>query len=240
VSGPGALLLVAGMAGAALVVGRLFVAAFGGPHYRRFAAAAFAASLLAGTAVLTLLSVVLSALGFPTRELPPLVAALQLVPLALLARRGRLDVLRPTGSAWDWATLLVPAALSAWLGLLPVVRAGGFAFGNDSYTYCAFSEWLQGHAFAEAARWEPQSPVTGIPALWQSQGYDLGIAHLLALVQAVVRPASALLVYPQTSAFALVLLVAACWLAARQLLRLASAWAGAAALLCAVVPHPLY
>ena len=51
------------------------------------------------------------------------------------------------------------------LGLLPVIRADGFSFGNDTYTYGAFSEWLQQPAFSETARWEAQSPVTGIPCL---------------------------------------------------------------------------
>ena len=119
-------------------------------------------------------------------------------------------------------------------------RAGGFFFGNDTYTYGAFSEWLQLHGYSEAARWEVQSPVPAIPFLYQSQGYDLGIAHALALVQAAVRPASVLAVYPSTSAFALVLLAAMIWLVARQLLRLGAAWAGATALVFAATPHALY
>ena len=142
------------------------------------------------------------------------------MPLALAARRRRLDVLRPRGDTAEWAALALPIAVTAVLGLLPVIHADGFSFGNDTYTYGAFSEWLQHRAFSEAARWEPQSPVTSIPFLYQSQHYDLGIAHWLALVQAAVRPASVLLVYPSTSAWALVLLVSTLWLATRQLLRL--------------------
>ena len=219
-SGTAALLLVDAIALSVLLAGRLFVGAFGGSLYRRFDPAGASASLAVGTAVLTLLSVGLSGLGFPTRDLPALVATMGLVPLALCVRRKRLDVLRPRGGAGEWATLAVPAAATGLLGLLPVVSAGGFSFGNDTYTYGAFSEWLQGHGYSEACRWEALSPVTGIPALYQSQGYDLGIAHWLALVQAAVRPASVLGVYPSTSAWGLVLLVAIVWLAARQLLRL--------------------
>ena len=239
-TGPGALLLLLAIALVALLVGRLFVGAFGGGLFRRFGPAGAAASLAVGTAFLTLLSVSLSGVGFPTRDLPLLIAALQLVPLALCARRRRLDVLRPRGDPVEWATLVVPILVTAVLGLLPVLSAGGFSFGNDTYTYGAFSEWLQNHGFSETARWEAQSPVTGIPWLWQSQHYDLGIAHALALVQAAVRSESVLLVYPSVSAFGLVLLAATLWLAVRQLLRLGVKWAGAVALVCAAVPHALY
>jgi len=190
--------------------------------------------------MLTLLSVGLSGAGFPTRDLPPLVAAL-LLPLAWLClRRRRADVLRPRGRPTEWAALVAPLVATGLLGLLPVLRADGFLFGNDTYTYCAFSEWLQGHGFSEPARSEAQSPVTGIPHIWQSQHYDLGIAHWLGLVQAAVRPASSLLVYPSVSAFGLVLLAAALWLAARQLLRLPTAWAFGLAVVFALVPHALY
>ena len=239
-SGSGALLLLFAIALTALLGGRLFVGAFGDSLYRRFDPAGASASLAAGTAVLTLLSVGLSGLGFPTRDLPALVTAMGLVPLALCVRRRRLDVLRPRGGAGEWATLVAPAAATGLLGLLPVVRSGGFLFGNDTYTYGAFSEWLQGHGYSEACRLDALSPVTGIPALYQSQGYDLGIAHLLALVQAAVRPASVLLVFPSVSAFGLVLLAAVTWLAARQLLRVSSFASGAVALVFAAVPHALY
>ena len=240
VTAAGTVLLLAAIALAALLSGRLFIGAFGGDLYRRFDPAGAAAALAAGTALLTLLSVALSGVGFPTRDLPLLIAALHLAPTAICARRRRLDVLRPRGAPLEWVTLAVPIALTATLALLPVTKDGGFSFGNDTYTYSAFSEWLQTHGYSETCRFEAQSPVTGIPALYQSQGYDLGIAHWLALVQAVVRPATVLVVYPSTSAFGLVLLTAALWLAARQLLRLGNAGAGVTALVFAAVPHALY
>ncbi|HSD28793.1 MAG TPA: hypothetical protein VLL75_15945 [Vicinamibacteria bacterium] len=239
-SGAGAFVLVVAIGLAAGLAGRLFVGALGGTLLRRFDAAGAAASLVVGTATLTLLSVSLSAVGFPTRDLPLLIAALHLLPLAVVWRRRRLGVLCPRGRLREWATLAFPAALTAFLGLLPVVRTGGYSFGNDTYTYAAFSEWLQLHGYSEACRFDPQSPVTAIPALWQAQGYDLGMAHWLALVQAAARPASALVVYPSTSAFGLALLASTLWLAARQLLRLGWPWAGAVALVFAAVPHALY
>ena len=82
----------------------------------------------------------------------PLVPALLLVPLALAWRRRRLDVLRPRGSAREWLALVLPTTVTALVAHLPVIRTGGFAIGNDTYTYSAFSEWLQRHGFSEAWR----------------------------------------------------------------------------------------
>ena len=239
-SGTGVTLLLAAIGVAALLSGRLFVGAFGGALYRRLDPAGAVAGLAVGTVVLTQLSVTSSGVGFPTRDLPLLVAVLHLPVLAVCVRRRRLDVLLARGTLLAWSTLAVPVALTAALALLPVTRGGGYSFGNDTYTYSAFAEWLQTHGFSEECRWEAQSPVTGIPALWQSQGYDLGIAHWLALVQAAVRPATVLVVYPSTSAFGLCLLTATLWLAARQLLRLGTLAAGATALAFAAIPHALY
>ena len=236
----GSLLLLAAIGLVALVAGRLYVGAFGADLFRRFDAAGAAAALAVGAAVLTLLSVWLSAAGLSAPAMLPLVAALQLVPLALAWRRRRLDALRPRGSASAWLSLLLPAATTALLALLPLLRADGYAVGNDTYTYSAFSEWLQGHGFSEPCRPDVQSPVTGIPALWQSQHYDLGIAHWLALVQAATRAPIVLLVYPATAAFGMVLLASLLWLVARQMLRLGRLAAGASALLFAAVPHALY
>jgi hypothetical protein len=236
----GALLLCATFALVALLAGRLFLAALGAELFRRCDAAGAAAGLATGVAVLTLATVWLSAAGFSAAAMLPLLAALQLVPLALAWRSRRLGALRPCGGARSWVSLAVPALTSALLALLPLLRAGGYALGNDTYTYVAFSEWLQGHGFSEACRWEAQSPVTGIPALWQRLHYDLGIAHWLALVQAASRAPSAFLAYPATAALGMGLLTSMVWLAARQLLRLGSLAAFATAVLFAAVPHALY
>jgi hypothetical protein len=190
--------------------------------------------------VLSLLSVGLSGAGFPTPDIVPLVPALLLVPLALAWKRRRLDVLRPRGRAREWLALALPATLAALVAHLPVIRTGGFAISNDTYTYSAFSEWLQRHGFSEAVALDPFSPVTGIPWLWQSQHYDLGIAHLLALVQAAAKAEVATLVYPSTAALGMVLVGACVYLVGRSVLRLGAAWAAGAALVFAVVPHPLY
>ena len=140
----------------------------------------------------------------------------------------------------DWLALGLPAALTALVAHLPVLRTDGFAIGNDTYTYSAFSEWLQRHGYSEACRLDPFSPVNDIPCLWQSQHYDLGIAHLLALVQAAAGATVATLAYPSTAALGMVLVTVAVFLVGRSLLRLGLAWAAGAATVFAVVPHPLY
>ena len=239
-SAAGSLLLSVALVLVSLLAGRLFVAGFGADLLRRFGPTGAAGSLVLGAAVLSLLSIGLSGMGFPTPDIVPLVPALLLVPLALAWRRQRLDSLRPRGRAREWLALALPAALTALVAQLPVLRTGGFAIGNDTYTYSAFSEWLQRHGFSEACGLDPFSPVTGIPWLWQSQHYDLGIAHLLALVQAAARANVVTLVYPSTAALGMVLVAAAIFSVGRTLLRLGSAAAASAALVFAVVPHPLY
>jgi hypothetical protein len=236
----GSLLLVAALALASLLAGRLVVGGLGADLLRRFDPLGAAGSLVLGAAVLTLLSIGLSAAGFPTASLVALVPAVLLVPLALAWRRGRLDALRPCGSARGWLVLLVPLAATAGAALLPVLRTSGFSIGNDTYTYCAFSEWLQHHAFSEPCRLDPYSPVTGIPWLWQHLHYDLGIAHLLALVQAAARAPLSLLVYPATAAFGMVAVTAALVLVGRSVLRLGWSWTSGTALVFAVVPHAFY
>jgi hypothetical protein len=236
----GSLLLVAALAVASLLAGRLVAGGFGADLLRRFDSSGAAGALVLGAAVLTLLSIGLSACGFPTPALVALMPAVFLVPLAVAWKRRRLDVLRPRGPARAWLAFLAPLAATAVTALLPVLRTSGFAIGNDTYTYCAFSEWLQDHGFSEACRLDPFSPVTGIPWLWQHLHYDLGIAHLLALVQSAARAPVSLVVYPATAAFGMVVVAAALFLVGRSLLRLGSAWAGATALVFAVVPHALY
>jgi hypothetical protein len=236
----GSLLLVAALALASLLAGRLVVGGFGADLLRRFDAVGAAGSLVLGAVVLTLLSIGLSSSGFPTPSLVALVPAVLLVPLGLTWKRGRLDALRPCGRARAWIALLVPLTITAGAALLPVLRTSGFSIGNDTYTYCAFSEWLQHHGFSEPCRLDPFSPVTGIPWLWQHLHYDLGIAHLLALVQAAARAPVSLLVYPATAAFGMVAVSAALFLAGRSVLRLGSAWTAGTTLVFAVAPHAFY
>ena len=234
------LLVVAVLGFVSLLTGRLLVGALKADLVRRFDPTGAAASLVLGTASLTLVAVWLSGRGLPSPSIVKVVPVL-LVALAVVCwRRGRLDTLRVRGPARAWAVLLVPALAAAVFALLPVLRTNGYAIGNDTYTYCAYSEWLQLHGFGEVCANAPESPVAGIPRLYQQLHYDLGIAHLLGLVQAGTRSSSALLTYPPTAAWAMVLLVSALLLVARWILRLPWVWAGMAALLFASVPHGVY
>jgi hypothetical protein len=240
VTGAGSLLATAALALAALLAARAFVGAFGCNLLRRLDPAGAAGSLVLGGALLTLASVGLSGIGLPAPDTLRLLPALALVPLYVAWRRRRLEVFRPVGARRDWAALGLPACLCALVAHLPVLLTDGFSIGNDTYTYSAFSAWLQGHGFSETCALDPFSPATGIPWLWQSQHYDLGIAHLLALVQAAAGAPLAVLAYPATAAFGMVSVTAAIFLVARQSLRLPTAGAGAVALVFAVVPHALY
>lgn len=234
------LLLVAALGAVSLLVGRLLVGSLKADRLRRLDPTGAAASLVLGTAILTLFAVWLSEMGLPSPAVVDVVPILIAVLLAACWRRGRLDTLRPRGPARGWAALLVPALAAAVFALLPVLRTNGYSIGNDTYTYSAYSEWLQLHGFGEVCPNDLESPVTTIPRLYQQLHYDLGISHLLGVVQAGSGSPSALLAYPPTAAWAMVLLVCGLVLVMRWVLRLSWVWTGGAALLLAVVPHAVY
>ena len=236
----GSLLLLSGIGIACFLSGRLFVGAIGLDPLRRLEPASACASAIAGTAVWTLGFGWLSAARLPAPRIAVILTVLHLALLGACLLRGRLDVLLPRGTPASWGWVLGAGAVTALVALLPVLRTNGFASGNDTYTYCAFSEWLQEHGFGTPCLWDARSPVTYIPWLYQQEGYPLGMAYLVALVQAASRAASALLVYPAVSAWGLVLEAWALFVAARWVLGLSHARAGVAALVFAVVPHPLY
>jgi hypothetical protein len=123
---------------------------------RRLQPASACASAVVGTAVWTLGFGWLSAARFAAPRIVVILSLLHLVPLAACLLRGRLDVFRPRGTLASWGWVLGAGAAAALVALLPLLRTNGFASGNDTYTYCAFSEWLQGHGFG--------TPCPGMPA----------------------------------------------------------------------------
>jgi hypothetical protein len=237
----GSLLLVGAVGVASFVSGRLLTGGLGLDLLRPLTPVGAAASAVLGTALLTLGFGWLSLLGLPAPVIALVLAALHIVLLGICAyRRAFLEVFRPRGPARAWVGLLGATLASAMVSLLPVLRTGGFSIGNDTYTYCAFSEWLQTHGFGTPCPWDPASPVTSIPFLWQQEQYPLGIAHFLALVQAGSGAPLSLLVYPAVSAWGMVLQTAALFAVARWVFRLGHAWAGGASLAFAVMAHPGY
>jgi hypothetical protein len=237
----GSLLIVGAVGLASFVSGRLLTGSLGLDLLRPLTPPSAAASAVLGTALLTLGFGWLSLLGLTAPVIALVLAALHVVLLGICAyRRALLDVFRPRGPVLAWAGLLGVMLTSAVVSLLPLLRTGGFSIGNDTYTYCAFSEWLQTHGFGTPCPWDPASPVTAIPFLWQKERYPLGIAHFLALVQAGSRAPLSLLVYPAVSAWGMVLQTAALFVVARWVFRLAHAWAGGASLAFAVMAHPGY
>jgi hypothetical protein len=237
----GSLLIVGAVGVASFLSGRLLTGGLGLDLLRPLTPAGAAASAVLGTALLTLGFGWLSLLGLPAPVIAFVLAVLHTVLLGICAyRRAFVDVFRPRGPAPAWAGLLGATLASAVVSLLPVLRTGGFSIGNDTYTYCAFSEWLQTHGFGTPCPWDPASPVTAIPSLWQEEQYPLGIAHFLALVQAGSGASLSLLVYPAVSAWGMVLQTAALFAAARWVFRLGSAWAAGASVAFAVMAHPGY
>ena len=146
-----------------------------------------------------------------------------------MVRPGRGDRPRPRGS------------------LLPVLVSGGFAIANDSFIYCALSEWLQTSALDDVPQWDPASPLTHFPSLWQGgvPGAELreapsaGAAYILALVQAARGGSVSLLAFPGTSALGILTLTALVFSLARSSLRRPTRWAAVCALAFAALPHPL-
>jgi hypothetical protein len=182
---------------------------------------------------------ILSGFGLSAPQGAAVTAAAHVLPLGIVvSRRVRGGVRRrrpsPPGS------LLLPSALlaSALVSLLPVLLTAGFASANDTWLYCAFSEWLQDHPFLGPAQPDPGSPLSGPPVLYRRWGFSLAATQAVALAEAA-SGRSALEVYPAVSALAVALSVAGVFLAARWGLRLTDRRAAGAALAFAVLPHPL-
>ena len=108
----------------------------------------------------------------------------------------------PRGRARDWLALGLPARAHGGRGAsCPCCARAASRSATTPTPTAPSASGCSGTASRRPAALDPFSPVTGIPWLWQSQHYDLGIAHLLALVQAAARAAGRRsLVYPATAA----------------------------------------
>jgi hypothetical protein len=233
-------LLTVGLLALALLSGRLLAGALKARALLRFDPTAAAASAILGIATCTVGFGALSAAGVEAPRAARLLLAGHLGALVVCWGRATFRALWPVGSLRGWLGLLAAWTAGLFLALLPVIRTGGFATCNDTYHYAAFSEWLQGNAWGAGVRWDPMSPVTYIPAMFQGVGYPLGAAYLLALTQAAVASSSALGLYPAVSALGILLNTSAQYVVARWVFRLPERWAATSSLAFALVPHSIY
>ena len=234
-----ALALLATIAVFSTLSGRLLVGAFRIRWLMPFEPTRAAASAILGTATWIVAFDRLSAAGMAAPRILAVLALAQAGLLGAAVARGEARVLRPVGSATGWIGILASASVTGVLALLPLLRTSGFDILNDTYIYCAFSEWLQDHGFGIFAGHDPASPVSAVPALWQEWGFPLGASYALALAQAGTGALS-VAVYPVVSAWGLVMAAGGIWVAARWALRLSTASAVGVAGAFAVLPHPGY
>jgi hypothetical protein len=232
------LFVLAAVLAVALVLGRALVGAIRFRPLLRFTPLNAAASAVLGLLLATVLYAWLTALRLPASAILPF------VPLAALAmgiagRKTWRSLFRPHGPLVHWIGIAAIAATAGVAGLLPVLRTRSYAVDNDVHTYCALSEWLQDHGFGSPAAWDPESPVTYFPELWQKTGDPLGAAFPLALAQAALR-VSSLTAYPPVATAGLVLAALALGCLARRGLRLSVAWSLFAGWLLALLPSSVH
>lgn len=235
------LVVLLALLSAALVTGRLLVCALRIRRLRRLGPESAAATTVLGAAALTLGFGLASGLGrLPARPALVLVAVAFLPAWLLSLRRGRAWSPRPRASVPGWLTLAGSAALVSYLALLPVRRAEGFLAGNDTFEYCALSDWLQDHGMSQPAHPEPDRPIAAVAALRQQSSVLLGATYPLALARAGGPAATSLAVYPAVSAFGLVLGLLALLCASRVLVHASWVATAAAAFGFAFAPHAGY
>jgi hypothetical protein len=233
------LLVLAAVLAVALMLGRAFVGAIRFRPLLRFTPLNAAASAVLGLLVATVVYAWLAAAGLRAGAIA---AALPLLALGLgiAGRRAWPSIVRPRGPLAHWIAVGGIAATAALLGLLPVLRARSFAVDNDVHTYCALSEWLQGHGLGSPVAWDPESPVTYFPELWQRTRDPQGAAFPLALVQAAFRSPSSLTAYPPVAAAGLALAALALAFLVRRALRLSVASSLFAGWLLAFLPSSVH
>jgi hypothetical protein len=234
-----ALALLGAIAIAATLSGRLLVGALRIHWLMPFEPTRAAASAILGTAIWVAVFDRLSSAGLPAPRILLVLSTLQAALLAAVLARGDARALRPIGSIVGWIGILSVAGVTGFLALLPLLRTSGFDLLNDSYIYCAFSEWLQDHGFGVKVGQELGSPVSAVPALWQEWGFPLGASYALALVQASTGAVSIQL-YPTVSAWGLVLAACGTWVTTRWVLSLSTAGAFAVTGAFALLPHSGY
>jgi hypothetical protein len=229
-----AALLSVALLAAALGSGRAFVSVVGLPSLRRLTPLNAAGSAVLGLATVTVLFAWLTAAGMSA----PVIAIVLLLLHAVAIGLRPEALSRPRGPRRHWVALAIALGAADLFALLPALHSGSYAVDNDTHTYCAFGEWLQIHGFGTPCPWDPESPVTYFPNLWQQLRATLGASYPLALAQAAFGSSSCLLVYPAVSAAGLALGAGGVAGLARRALRLPPRVCFFAALLYGVLPGP--
>jgi hypothetical protein len=231
--------ILIGLALATVFVGRVVIGALDGHLLRRFTPINAAGSAIVGTVSIVVVFSWLTTAGWPAPRIVLVVLGSAVGLLLLCATRGTLDALRPRAGNPGWLALLCPLLLAAILSFLPLIGSGDFNIGNDTFTYCALSQWLQDRGITSIDALEPASMMGGLPRLY-SGGLRLGASYLLAWLQAAVHSPLSVLVYPAASAWSFVLVMAALAICLRFLFRLPGAWISGGLLAFAALPHSGY
>jgi hypothetical protein len=227
------------LAAAAVLFGRLFVAAFDVPLLRRFTPTNAAASAIVGTAVIVVTFGLLTMSGWTAPRIVVAIGAAAILMLLVAATRGRLGALRPRGALSGWSLLSIPMALAAVLTVLPLIAAGDMNVCNDTFIYSALSQWLQWNGLSAAYSGDAYSVMEGLPRFYGGS-VRLSAAYLVAALQATLRAPLSLLVYPAAASWSVLLLLCAVALVLRWVFRLPMRWTAGALLAAALLPSSAY
>ena len=80
--------------------------------------------------------------------------------------------------------------------LAPLYVYGALNSHNDTFTYLAQGNWLQGHAFSETISADNATPSSTQVALYQAAGLRMGASFLLAFFQALLNLRWSSAIYP--------------------------------------------
>lgn len=103
-----------------------------------------------------------------------------LLLLGIAFEKQRADLFR------DWLIVSAFAIVATIPILTPAIRFDSFNPFNDSFTYLAHGQWLQEHAFSEAARASGFFPAETQVVLYQGAGHRMG--GLLSRLRSVAFP----------------------------------------------------
>lgn len=133
---------------------------------------------LLGLAGIVLITTVYGWLS-PFRTSISLGLSIGLVLLGVGFEKQRTELLR------DWLTVSAFAVVATIPILAPAFQFDSFNPFNDTFTYLVHGQWLQQHAFSEAARSSGFFPAETQVALYQGAGHRMGGSFFLGFVQSL-------------------------------------------------------